>query len=220
MQKSPVRTRKRRRKWVRRLTKAVLFLLAVWLWQVILALMVIEAYGRVDRAQQADVIIVLGAGLRRNNTPGPALTRRAAHAANLWHSGLAPTVLCTGGNPGNRARSEADACAELLLAAGLPAEAIVLEERSRSTEENALYSQGIMNERGWHTAILVSDGFHLFRANYIFRSAGIHVYPSPVTESQPRPAELIVFTLREVAALHWQIFKQVFNIPVTYLQGI
>jgi uncharacterized SAM-binding protein YcdF (DUF218 family) len=220
MQILRVRTHKPKRKWVRRLTKAVLLLLALWLWQVILALLVINAYGRVDRAQPADVIIVLGAGLRRNNMPGPALTRRAAHAAGLWHDGIAPTVLCTGGNPGNRDRSEADACAELLLSAGLPAEAIVQEDRSRSTEENALYSKELMDERGWNTAILVSDGFHLFRANHIFSVAGIQVYPSPVTESQPRPAELFVFTLREVAALHWQLFKEAFNIPVTYLQGI
>jgi uncharacterized SAM-binding protein YcdF (DUF218 family) len=220
MQKPPAQPRSPRRRWIRRLIKCLLLLLAVWSWQVFLALMVIETYARVDRAQPADVIIVLGAGLRRDNTPGPALTRRSAHGASLWHAALAPTILCTGGNPGSRDRTEADACAELLRAAGVPAGAIILEERSRSTEENALYSRQLMDERDWQTAILVSDGFHLFRANHIFQMAGIAVYPSPVTESQPGTGELIVFTLREVAALHWQLFKEAFNLPVTYLQGI
>jgi uncharacterized SAM-binding protein YcdF (DUF218 family) len=183
-------------------------------------LMVIEAYGQVDRAQAADVIIVLGAGLRRDNTPGPALTRRTLHGANLWKQGLAPVIICAGGKPGNRTRSEADACAELLRGQGIPDSAIILEERSRSTEENALYSRELMDARGWQTAILVSDPYHLFRANDIFSGAGIPVYTSPVTEMRLNPSEYMVYMLREIVALHWLAVKQVFNIPITYVQGI
>lgn len=181
--------------------------------------MAIDAYGRQDFAQKADVIIVLGAGLRRNNTPGPALTRRAAQAAELWQAGYAPVIICAGGKPGDRTRSEADACAELLRADGIPAEAIILEDTSRSTEENAIETRSIMDTNGWQTAILVSDGYHLFRARHLFLNADIPVYTSPASTS-PRFTEYIVFMLREVVAFHWQIFKETFNIPITYVQSI
>jgi uncharacterized SAM-binding protein YcdF (DUF218 family) len=206
--------------WLRRVIKILSILALAWVWQVTLVLMVIEAFGQVNRAQPADVIIVLGAGLRRDNTPGPALTRRTLHAANLWQEGLAPVIICAGGKPGNRTRSEADACAELLRGDGVPEGAIIQEDQSRSTEENASYSLQTMEARGWRSAIIVTDSFHLFRADYIFRSTGMLVYPSPVTESRPNPGEYIVYMLREVVALHWQVIKQIFNIQVTYVQGI
>ena len=193
--------------------------LLAWLWVMVVLVTVIDAYGRVDRAQPADVIVVLGAGLRRDSQPGPALTRRAAHAARLWQAGYAPVVICSGGNPGNHTRSEAAACAELLLADGVPQSAIVLEDRSRSTEENALYTRALMTERGWQTAVVVSDGFHLFRALRLFRNANIPVFTSPA-DVQPTAVEYTIFLLREAAAFNWQLFKDALNLPVTYVQGI
>ena len=134
--------------------------------------------------------------------------------------GLAPMILCSGGHPGIQTRTEADACAELLRGDGIPETAILQENQSRSTEENALYSRQIMDTHGWQTAILVSDNFHLFRANHIFGVAGITAYTSPVTENPPGLTEYVVYMLREVAALHWQIVKEVFNLPITYVQSI
>jgi uncharacterized SAM-binding protein YcdF (DUF218 family) len=166
------------------------------------------------------VIIVLGAGLRPDNTPGPALTRRSLHAAHLWQQGLAPVIICTGGKPGNRTRPESDACAELLIADGVPAGAILQEDASRSTEENALYAKTLLDAHGWKTAILVSDGYHLFRAQHLFSNQDIPVYTSPVTEAAPTTLEYAVFVGREIVALHWQVLKELFNIPITYVQSI
>lgn len=191
----------------------------LWLYAVVLLLVVIDAYGRVDRAQAADVIVVLGAGLRRDNTPGPALTRRSARAAELWQAGYAPVIVCSGGKPGNRTRSEADACAELLRGNGVPASAILLEETSRSTEENALETRAIMQTNGWTSAVIVTDGFHLLRATRLFEQAGIRAFPSPAGV-EPPPSEYLTYLFREVAAFHWLAFKDLFNLPITYVQGI
>lgn len=211
----------RRRRTRRRLLKALLAGGLLWGWGVLALLMVIEAFGQVDRAQPSDVIIVLGAGLRRDNTPGPALTRRSLHAVDLWQEGYAPRIICSGGKPGNRTRSEADACAELLRANGIPAEVIIQEDSSRSTEENALNTQMIMQANGWHCAIIVSDGFHLFRARHLFEGVGIAVFTSPVPPDRRPPfGEYASYMLREVIAYHWQLFKEFFNLPVTYVQSI
>lgn len=203
----------------RRFRQILLLLLILWLWVVFVLVLVIDGYGRVNRAQSADVIIVLGAGLRRDNQPGPALIRRAAQAAALYQAGYAPVVICSGGKPGNRIRSEADACAELLRGDGVPDSAIVLEDRSRSTEENAFQTRSLMDANGWKTAIVVSDNYHLFRALRLFRNAGIPITTSPAGD-EPPPLQYAVSLAREVAAFHWQLFKEALNLPITYVQGI
>src|SRR5574341_510056 len=90
----------------RRVQQTALMALVLWLWIIFVLLLVIAAYGRIYHVQRSDVIVVLGAGLRTDNSPGPALTRRTDHAAALWKAGLAPVIICSGGKPGSRPRSE------------------------------------------------------------------------------------------------------------------
>lgn len=198
--------------------RLILLALVLWLWVIFTLAVVIDAYGRVNRAQPADVIIVLGAGLRADNTPGPALIRRTTQAASLWKAGYAPVIICSGGKPGNRTRSEADACAELLRGDAIPDSAIILEDQSRSTEENTFESREIMQANGWLTAIVVSDNYHLFRAYRLFRNASLLITTSPATS--PDPATYLTFLGREIVAFHWQLFKEAFNLPITYVQSI
>jgi uncharacterized SAM-binding protein YcdF (DUF218 family) len=189
-----------------------------WVWVIVFLLIVIDGYGRVDRAVASDVIVVLGAGLRADNTPSPAMYRRTAKAAQLWKDGIAPLIICSGGRPNNRMRSEADACRELLEANGVAREAIILEEQSRSTEENALHTRDLMQARGMSSAVVVSDGYHLLRALRLFRAEGIPVVTSPADGiSTGNYARSIS---REVLAFHWQLFKEFFNLPVTYVPMI
>lgn len=200
--------------------RALVLITTIWVLLLPVLAVAILLYGQVDRAEQADVIVVLGAGLRADNSPGPALTRRSQHAAALWKQGFAPFIICTGGKPGRATRTEADACAELVREQGVPPEAIVMEGESRSTEENAIQTRAIMQARGWQTAIIVSDGFHLLRASWIFQIEGVTVYASPVTDRIPSPLELVLHVAREIVALHWQVFKQVFGLPITYVKSV
>jgi uncharacterized SAM-binding protein YcdF (DUF218 family) len=190
----------------------------MWLVMVILLVGTVYVFGRIDRAQPADVIVVLGAGLRPDNRPGPALIRRTARAAELWQAGVAGHVICTGGVPYRATRSEADACGELLRSQGVPTAAILLEERSRSTEENALFAHEILRANGWQSAVVVSDGYHLLRATWLFGRQGIPNTTSPAPD--PPFWNHFTFTWREVIALHWQVFKDVLNLPVTYVSII
>ena len=129
--------------------------------------------GTIDNAEESDVIIVLGAGLLRDGRPGWALTRRSLHGAELWRRGMAPYVLCAGGKAESYPRSEAAACREVLLSRGVPADAIILEDRSRSTEENAIFSRRVMIDEGLLDAVLVSDSYHMLRASWLFQLQGI-----------------------------------------------
>jgi uncharacterized SAM-binding protein YcdF (DUF218 family) len=201
----------------RRLLRILLVLLGVWLVVCLVIAGVVHSYGLTDRAQPADVIIVLGSGLNRNLTPGPSLRARSERAAELWHQRYAPMIICSGGYAAQWAtRSEADGCAEVLRDNGVPADAIILEEQSRSTEENAAYSHMIMREHGWDTALVVSDGYHLLRATWIFTQEGMTFTTSPTT-TPPRFLNYVTALAREVVALHWQVFKTIFGLPYTFV---
>ncbi len=199
----------------RRLLRALLILIGVWLIVCCALAISVVVYGQTNRAQPADVIIVLGSGLNRDLTPGRALTRRSEHAVDLWKAGYAPVIICSGGYTAGLSRAEASGCAEVLRANGVPADAILIEDRSRSTEENALYSHEIMQDHGWTAALIVSDGYHLLRATWIFSLQDIQFSTSPA--ALPPPFDLVKAVAREVVALHWQAFKAIFHLPYTYV---
>ena len=199
----------------RRLWLVLRWFVLLWLIGVLVLSLFILGYSLIDRAEPADVIVVLGAGIQRNGRPGPALIRRTEQAAKLWEKGMAQHIICSGGYPINIPRSEADACAELLRDAGVPADAIVQEDRSRSTEENALYTREVMDANGWKTAVIVSDGYHLLRATWIFNTYGIPHTTSPA--ASPALLNFLFSFGREIAAFHWQALKDVLHLPFTYV---
>lgn len=168
---------------------------------------VIERYGSVDRARPAGVIIVLGGGR--------ATEHRTLHAVDLYHAGYAPYLLCTGGVRINGGPFESEVCAAAALAHGVPANAIFTETVSTSTEENAIQARSIMHDHGWADAVIVSDDYHLWRANWIFSSSGIRVWPSPADGSISTLDESFA-VLREIAALGWYAGKTVLGFLYTH----
>jgi len=182
---------------------------AVWLTACAVLAVVIHRTGTTDEARYSDVIVVLGASLTRDGKPNPALSRRSEHAALLWKAGRAARILCTGG-VGQQlriSRSEADACREIVVREGVPRAAVILEETSRSTDQQVLNVRTVMAEHGWTHATLVSDSYHVFRARYIVRRLGFDVALSPVPVSKIGPAFYVYSVVREVAALHRQVLR-------------
>ncbi|GAB4569241.1 MAG: hypothetical protein Kow0077_01440 [Anaerolineae bacterium] len=181
----------------------------------------LHVYGRGDRVAPADVIIVLGAGIEPDGSPSPATRRRALHAAALYRQGVAPHVICAGGYAGLSQSTEAAACAQVLLAGGVPQDAIRLEAQSRSTEENAIHSAAIMREAEWRSALVVSDSYHLLRAAVVFPRQGVPVAgysPAQVTTGPIPALEYLWWGLRrEVMGLYWQAFKTLLRLPYTHV---
>jgi uncharacterized SAM-binding protein YcdF (DUF218 family) len=200
--------------------RRVLFRLVITLlclWPAGLAFL--DAYGLQDQARPADAIVVLGSRVYPGEGPGPALTRRTQRAVALYAAGLAPVVICSGGHgPGEPATTtEAKAACDLAASLGVPRSALLLEDRSHSTEENALYTAALMTARGWHSVVVVSDGFHLYRADLLFRRAGLVPYPSPaqLTAGPMSLLERYGRETRELAALAWYWAKTWVGLEVT-----
>lgn len=191
--------------------------ISIGIWIVIIVMLGIHVfrYGDIVTAQPADVIIILGSGLRRDGRAGDALWRRSVWGARLYQQGYADAIICTGGIGYGQTRSESDACRAILMDEGVPAEAIFIEEKSHSTEENALYAQQIMTQHHFQTAILVTDSFHMLRASWIFDLQGVNYTRAPVPRGWVARRFFVQHFARELIALHWQAVKTFFNLPIS-----
>jgi uncharacterized SAM-binding protein YcdF (DUF218 family) len=177
---------------------------------------VIDQFGFPDRSQHADVIVLLGSMVYPGGKLGPSLERRAEHAAALYKQGLADHVICSGGI-GDNPPAEARVACGRVIELGVPADAVLYEENSHSTEENAAYTAALMREHGWQTAIIDTDGFHLLRATLMFQRSGVVAYPSPAqaTAGPMNPIERIAREVREAAGLIYYGMKVVLEVDAT-----
>lgn len=122
----------------------------------------------------ADVIIVFGAAVRPGGEPSGALRRRLLHGVELLRRDAANFLLVSGG-VGACQPSEAEVMRDLALAAGVPGDRIVTENTSSSTFTSALACVDIMRSRGWRSAVVATDAYHVRRAAMVLRSFGIRV---------------------------------------------
>lgn len=150
-------------------------LLAVFLWYFTAE---IERQAVIDEAQPADAIIVLGAAEYRGR-PSPVLRARLDHALDLYRKGNARRILTTGGAGGDPLYTESEVGRKYLAQNGVPVEAIIVETVSESTAQSAVAAAEIMRRMNLESCIVVSDGYHIYRAKRMLQDQGLIVYGSP-----------------------------------------
>jgi uncharacterized SAM-binding protein YcdF (DUF218 family) len=138
----------------------------------------IEAHSLIDDAQPSDAIVVLGAA-EYNGRPSPVLKARLDHAYGLYDRGLAPKLITTGGAGGDPQFTEGEVGRDYLVRLGVPAEDIVVEGEGGSTVHTVVAVSEIMRRMGLKSAIIVSDGYHIFRVKKILEHEGMVVRGSP-----------------------------------------
>ena len=114
-----------------------------------------------------NAIVVLGAPLTPSGGLTEVLAERVAAAIELQATTGIALVIASGGVTRGAPRAEAAAIAEALP---FP---VVVEDRSRSTAENARFTAAILSARGVREAWLVTHAFHARRARYLFEREGI-----------------------------------------------
>ena len=161
---------------------------------------------RVDRAARHDAstarapaIVMLGARVLPSGHAAPALQYRAQKAAELYLQGRAPLIVFSGGSA-HGLPSEASVARALAVAAGVPESACILEDQSHSTHQNAALTQPLLEARGIGEVLLVSDGFHLLRAQAQFERLGIKTHPVP-SGRRLGTSDRLTQTVREALAL-------------------
>lgn len=152
-----------------------------------------------------DVAIILGARLRPDGGPSPALARRVGHGVELVRAGRAGALLMTGGAT-SAAVPEARIMRRLALDAGVADALVHTEERARNTIENALFTAPLVRQHGWRRLVVVTDSFHLPRTRYIFARLGLAVAVAGVRPARPS-AQWWLAHAREAAALPWTMLR-------------
>lgn len=139
----------------------------------------------VESLPTADAIVVLGGSthygwVKREEVDADDLRHsRVAAGARAWLAGRAPLVVLSGGGPRN-GPSEADTMARAIKRLGVPDSALVLEERSHSTRENARFTAALAQRLGIRCVLLTTSSVHMPRASLLFSAAGLQVIEMPV----------------------------------------
>ena len=151
-----------------------------------------------------DAVIVFGAAVWPGGRPSPALERRILHAVSLVKAGLAVNLLATGGL-GKHPPSEAAVMRRTALDAGIPAHRIFTEETGTSTFHSALECLKIARARGWSSALIVTDVYHIPRAVFVFRGLGLKArgHPPPGGRQANRAWRWFLYHAREMLAFPW-----------------
>lgn len=198
--------KKRRGLWFRILRTTLVLVMVVAGWLALTAWR-ISSFGANDRAQNSDCVIVLGAAAY-DTKPSPVFIERINHAISLYRAGTVRKIIFTGGYGTNAPHAESTVARDFAIAHGIPSADILTETISRTTQQNLAEALRIMNEHELHTAVIVSDPFHLKRASLIASELGIKAVTSPTPTSRYRTWKpRLKFLVREVYFYHHYLFK-------------
>ena len=175
--------------------------------------------------RQADAAVLLTGITQGQKSPhdrvylGPGADR-FTNALWLYRAGRVRRIIISGGSGAVQAtaHTEADDLTILLRLAGVPNAAIIREEKSRNTRENALFTKQLLAP-GQDTLILVTSAFHQRRALGCFARAGLYPigFPAgyrsadrrlaPEAWLVPSPEALANFSLLTHEVAGWVIYK-------------
>ncbi|MBX3237004.1 MAG: YdcF family protein [Nitrospiraceae bacterium] len=142
-----------------------------------------------------DAVVVLAGGVYSAGSlrPAPEISEasreRTTCGAEAWLQGIAPRLVLSGGDASvfGTGTLESHEMKRWALRLGVPASAILLEDRSRTTYENALKTKELL---GAGRILLVTSANHLPRAVALFEKQGFAVTPMPCGyEATDRPAD-------------------------------
>ena len=189
-----------RRTWVRRcsfLTVLLLFLTATPILSSMYIALLEAQYPpfQATSTSKVDAVVVLAGGvfqkgsLRPTDEVSDASRQRTGCGAGLWQQNLAPKLLLTGGDATvfRTGLMESHEMKRWALRLGVPESAILIEEHSRTTYENAVQTKAML---GSGRILLVTAAYHLPRAVRLFEKQGFVVTPFPCGyESQHTPQQ-------------------------------
>lgn len=186
----------------------------LWLWSTPVASFLLRAtlesqhpWVPAARLPTAEAIVVLGGAIAPPARPGGKIhlgdrSDRVLFAAQLYHAGRAPVLVLSGGSdPERSAYSEAQAMRVFLRYLSVPDAALLLEERSRNTRQNAQYSGELLRARHIGRVLLVTSALHMERALQEFRRAGVDAIPAPTDFEATRPPAWPMAALPDAEAL-------------------
>jgi uncharacterized SAM-binding protein YcdF (DUF218 family) len=132
-------------------------------------------------ARKSDVIVLMSSGQIDPNWLTPDAAQRTLGALQLFRENYAPAIIRSGSQHGG-GLTQAELQAAWLKRAGVPATAVVVENRSGRTYESAVEVKRIMAQYGWKSAVVVTSQMDVPRVRGVFRKLGVEASYLPVPE--------------------------------------
>lgn len=131
-------------------------------------------------------IVVLCGGCRFSGQLSEPTIARVEHGVRLLARGLAPRLILSGGRWAPHRPECSPRMRALAIALGAPQDALVLENRSTRTAENAREVAPILRAAGVRSILLVTSPVHMRRAKLCFEKLGVDVHcaPTPIQSHQ------------------------------------
>lgn len=171
--------------WQKR-TRRILLLTALSIMLAFtLAATLIVADGLTDDIQAADVAIVPGNTVEKDGYPSERLRARLDQTVALYRQGLFPDVIVSGG-VGSEGFDEAEVMKRYLVGNGVPESRIHVDGGGATTYLTAQNAARTMKEKGWQSAMVISQYFHVPRMRLALQRSGI----TPVFSAHARYFEL------------------------------
>jgi uncharacterized SAM-binding protein YcdF (DUF218 family) len=138
-----------------------------------------------ERVRPVDAIVVLGAGTYDETTLKPDSSYRLLRALQLLKAGHASRLILSGGTHRGTRVSDARVMADVAVALGADPGALILDEVSVSTSQQAEAVARIAGVRRLRSIALVTSPLHSYRASGTFRRTGLEVVSVPVGPGVP-----------------------------------
>jgi uncharacterized SAM-binding protein YcdF (DUF218 family) len=158
--------------------------------------------GNRDEQRSADAIVVMGAA-QYDGRPSPLFAARLDHAIDLFHAGIATRLIVTGGKQEGDRTTEAASARAYAISHGVPDDAILAEDQSRTTLQSVRGVAALMHDERLMTAVFVSDPSHMLRVLRMASDEGIEAYGSPTRTSplERDPVRRVDAIVHELGAL-------------------
>ncbi|EKS4343086.1 hypothetical protein B2H94_13095 [Clostridium sporogenes] len=156
-------------------------------------------FGVKSQPQKSDCIIILGCKVKGND-PTPFLQWRLDEGLRLYNEGYGKYIIVSGAKGPGENISEAEAMEKYLVEKGVDKNFIILEDKSKNTLENIKFSKKKMEDNNLKSSIIVSNKYHLKRAELLCQKEGIKASYSGVFV-KPHMSHEIVGFFREIPAL-------------------
>jgi uncharacterized SAM-binding protein YcdF (DUF218 family) len=156
---------------------------------------------RQDARPKSDAIVVLGSA-QYNGVPSSIFAARLEHARALYQRGIAPVVVTVGGKKSGDNFTEAEAGRDYLANEGVPRRDLLAVPEGVDTLQSMKDVAAVFRQRGWHSAVLVTDPWHVMRAERMADDSGLDAASSPTRQGpavQTRTTQFR-YIMRETAA--------------------
>lgn len=147
-----------------------LLAVAACIWVAAAAAIVIS--GMRMPGEPADVAVIFGNALDDTGAPKPVLAARLDVGVRCYRSGQCPALLVSGAIDGP-GLNEATAMRDYLVARGVPADRIAVDDQGDNTLATAQHTLTYLQAHKLSRVLIVSQYYHLARARLAFERVGI-----------------------------------------------